>query len=639
MDGLYDKLGEYENLDELNYLASKLDEMSQGEYEQFQAAMEIGDHSGSLQEIINLTENLDCYDVYPDIRDHDDLGRYYIEELDAMQVPEHLRNYIDYEAYGRDIALEEGGEFTDFGYVRDTGERFDEVYDGERGSIPEEYRVMTFQDDIPEEEISEWAMDIAYDMDEFFRQHDPQYAAEHPEEHAAKEEIYENLMAGRISALDEKLSALGQTQEDYLPSEIEKFKDATGYEEFLDVDPAAIREAIQNPDKSHVDEMLAFAEQAGREYEAELSGKAPEQLSDDRDGRMMTASMELAGDIDLFFRQYDMEYTAMFPDDIVQKRVMQEYLYRGDTAAIKEGLINEGRERDLAEEAAPLIGRLDAYEKEFCVDRLTPDDRETGETVRTPRGTFYVTDMSREQMEAAGYGLHHQSDDGKYLIMGNGDRAFAIRNEEAQEHAGPEKMTVLVVEPRKEPYLKEIDPGLHSLQAEVGGDIAASYPFSDPVGLVCNDEGKLIGLELNRGLRDEDGNLYDIMAGTFLVVGLGEEDFTSLPPELAQKYAEHFKQPEQFINLNGQIIALPVEPENPLRTAEMTLEDDYGMIDGVINNGRKGEELEAAKGEARRTSPEKRPSIRERLAEAKKECGERKPPDKAHQKKPPEHDL
>ena len=546
VDGLYDKLGEYENLDELNYLASKLDEMSQGEYEQFQAAMEIGDHSGSLQEIINLTENLDCYDIYPDIHDHDDLGRYYIEELDAMQVPEHLRNYIDYEAYGRDVALEEGGEFTDLGYVRDTGSSFHEYYDGEHGSIPEEYRVMTFQDDIPEEEISEWAMDIAYDMDEFFRQHDPQYAAEHPEEHAAKEEIYENLMAGRISALDEKLSALGQTQEDYLPSEIEKFKDATGYEEFLDVDPAVIREAIQNPDKSHADEMLAFAEQAGREYEAELSGQTP----------------------------------------------------------------------------AP-----------------SPDDRETGETVRTPRGTFYVTDMSREQMEAAGYGFHHQSDDGKYLIMGNGSRSFAIRNEETQEHAAPEKMTVLVVEPMKEPYVKEIAPGLHSLQAEVGGDIAATYPFSDPVGLVCNDEGKLIGLELNRGLRDEHGEIYDIMAGTFLVVGLSEDSFTSLTPEQVQKYTEHFKQPEQFISLNGQIVALPVEPENPLRTAEMTLEDDYGMIDGVLNNGRRGEELEKAQGEVRRTTPEKKPSIRERLAEAKKECSERKPPDKAHQKKPPEHDL
>ena len=76
VDGLYDKLGEYENLDELNYLASKLDEMSGDEYERFQAAMEVGDHSGSIQEIINLTENLDCYDIYSGIHDHDDLGRY-----------------------------------------------------------------------------------------------------------------------------------------------------------------------------------------------------------------------------------------------------------------------------------------------------------------------------------------------------------------------------------------------------------------------------------------------------------------------------------------------------------------------------------------------------------------------------------
>ena len=502
---LYDKLGEYENLDELNYLASKLEEMGEGEYAQFQAAMEVGDHSGSLQEIINLTDNLDCYDLYPSIQDYDDLGRYYIDELDAMQVPEHLRNYIDYEAYGRDVALEESGDFTDLGYIRDTGSSFHEYYDGEPGSIPEEYRVMTFQDDIPEEELSEWAMDIAYDMDEFFRQRDPQYAAEHPEEHAAKEEIYENLMAGRISALDEKLADLGQTQDDYLPSELEKFKEASGYEEVLDVSPEP-----------------------------------------------------------------------------------------------------------------------------------TPDDRETGETVRTPRGTFYVTDMSREQMEAAGYGFHHQSEDGNYLIMGNGSRAFAIRNGEAQEHAAPEKMMVLVVEPMKEPYVKEIDPGLHALQAEVGGDIGATYPFSDPVALICNDEGKLIGLDLNRGLRDETGEIYDIMAGTFLVVGLDGEDFASLSPELAQKYTEHFRQPEQFISLGGQIIAVPVEPEkdNPLRTAEMTLEDDYSMIDGVINNGRRGEETE----KAAESGPGKKPSIRERLEDAKKECSEHKPPEKGRPgRDTPEH--
>ena len=166
----------------------------------------------------------------------------------------------------------------------------------------------------------------------------------------------------------------------------------------------------------------------------------------------------------------------------------------------------------------------------------------------------------------------------------------------------------------------------------MGGDIAASYPFDDPVGLVLNDEGKLIGLDLNRSLWDDRGDIYDIVAGTFLVVGLGSENFASLPPEMIQKYTEHFKRPELFAGINGQIVSVPVEPENPLRTAEMTVEDDYGMIDGVINNGRRGEEREKAQAHT-----EKKSSIMERLADAKKECAERKPSEKAApHKKPPE---
>ena len=78
-------------------------------------------------------------------------------------------------------------------------------------------------------------------------------------------------MAGRISALEEKLAALGQTQEDHLPSEIEKFKDATGYEEFLDFDPAEVRAALEDPDRSRVEEMLAAAERAEREYAAQAA--------------------------------------------------------------------------------------------------------------------------------------------------------------------------------------------------------------------------------------------------------------------------------------------------------------------------------------------------------------------------------
>ena len=663
VDSLYSKLGEYENLDELNYLASKLDEMSESEYAQFQAGMEMGDHCGSLQEIINLTENLDCYEVYPDIHDYDDLGRYYIEELDVMQVPEHLQNYIDYEAYGRDVALEENGTFTDQGYVRDTGDSFHEYYDGERGSIPDEYRVMTFQDNLPEEEKSEWAMDIAFDMDEFFRQNDPQYAAEHPEAHAAKEELYESLMAGRISALDEKLAALGQTQEDYLPSEIEKFKDATGYEEFLDFDPAEVKAALDDPEKSHADEMLSAAEKVASEKMTVLVVEPmKEPYVKEIDPDLHSLQAEVGGDIGATYPYSDpvalvcndegkligLDLNRGLRDedgeiyDIVAGTFLVVGLGEEDFASLSPELIQKYTEQfKTPERFMQINGNIVVLpvpaEKQDLA--YLPDRFETGERVQTPRGSFQVTAMSREQMEAAGYGFHHESEDGKYLIMANGSRAFAIPNGDTPEHTAPEKMTVLVVEPMKEPYVKEIDPGLHALQAEVGGDIAASYPFDDPVGLVLNDEGKLIGLDLNRSLRDEHGEIYDIVAGTFLVVGLGEESFTSLPPELAQKYMEHFKQPEQFINLNGQIVALPVEPENPLRTAEMTLEDDYGMIDGIINNGRRGEELEKAQAEARRTTPEKKPSIRERLEDAKRECGERKPPDKAHQKKPPEHDL
>ena len=96
---------------------------------------------------------------------------------------------------------------------------------------------------------------------------------------------------------------------------------------------------------------------------------------------------------------------------------------------------------------------------------------------------------------------------------------------------------VLVVEPEKQPYAKEIPSSLESLQHEVGGYIQATYPFAEPVALICDEEGKLNGSPLNRALRDNEGHIYDIMAGTFLVVGLGEDHFTSLAPELVQRFA------------------------------------------------------------------------------------------------------
>ncbi len=126
-------------------------------------------------------------------------------------------------------------------------------------------------------------------------------------------------------------------------------------------------------------------------------------------------------------------------------------------------------------------------------------------------------------------------------------------------------MNVLVVEPYKEPYEKEIDPGLESLQHEVGGDIECVYPFDDEVAVICNDEGKLEGLPLNRSLRDEDGEIYDVVAGTFLVVGLGEENFEGLSKEQMDKFKAHFKTPEQFIMIGGEVVSIPLgdSPSSP----------------------------------------------------------------------------
>ena len=125
-------------------------------------------------------------------------------------------------------------------------------------------------------------------------------------------------------------------------------------------------------------------------------------------------------------------------------------------------------------------------------------------------------------------------------------------------------LSVLKIAPGQFPQQVEIDNDLKALQEAVGGFIGASYPFADdPVAIVYNDDGKLMGLPLNRALRDKDGQMYDAVAGDFLVVGLGEEDFASLTPEMAQKYEQLFHQPEAFLKLGNRLLVLPVPDEPP----------------------------------------------------------------------------
>ena len=144
IDGLYRFLGEYESVDELNYLASMLAELDEWELEKFEAALECGDYTSNVEMLINLAQNLDCYELYPDITDNQELGLYYVEQLETLKIPEYLEHYIDYEAYGRDMAINEGGVFTSNGYVFNNGDTFTEHYKGRH--IPDDYRIFAYPD-------------------------------------------------------------------------------------------------------------------------------------------------------------------------------------------------------------------------------------------------------------------------------------------------------------------------------------------------------------------------------------------------------------------------------------------------------------------------------------------------------------
>ncbi|WP_300418406.1 antirestriction protein ArdA [uncultured Oscillibacter sp.] len=141
MPQLHKHLGEYESIDELNHLACLLSELNEYELEVFEAVMDSGEYTGSVKDLINLAQNLDDYNFYSDIHTEEELGRMYIQELEAVPVPEHLIDYIDYEAYGRDVRINEDGHLAPGGYVVGGGS-FVEHYHGIE-DIPDEHRVFS----------------------------------------------------------------------------------------------------------------------------------------------------------------------------------------------------------------------------------------------------------------------------------------------------------------------------------------------------------------------------------------------------------------------------------------------------------------------------------------------------------------
>lgn len=126
-----------------------------------------------------------------------------------------------------------------------------------------------------------------------------------------------------------------------------------------------------------------------------------------------------------------------------------------------------------------------------------------------------------------------------------------------------ETLKVLMVKPGELAYPIEIEDSLESMQKTVGGMIEEYMPFEDDVALVCNEEGKMLGLPLNRAIKVNDNEIADIIAGDFFIcyAPIDSEKFLSMPDDLMEKYEEKFKQPEEFFRHGNGIIAIPYMPE------------------------------------------------------------------------------
>ena len=214
--------------------------------------------------------------------------------------------------------------------------------------------------------------------------------------------------------------------------------------------------------------------------------------------------------------------------------------------------------------------KTDAFKAEFdnVINTLRFDEEHGGILKNRSSLAKYCFEHADSRMddEFRNFGFRADTEEYSYLIRCNPNKGeynayiYAYDRDLLDEALlpAPELMNVIVVEPERKPYLKAIKTGLEALQREVGGDIQALYPYEDLVALICNENGKTDALPLNRALRDEDKHIYDVVAGTFLIVGLGEESFVSVPDELVDKYKDKFRTPELFMNIDEKIVVMPM---------------------------------------------------------------------------------
>lgn len=248
--GISVPLLECKDINELNYLATKIEDLDEDELGVFMAVVEIDEHCDTTADLINLTGNLDCYEIQPEISDYEDLGKWDLYERSEFtrRVVEALEDYIDFESYGHDVAYNEGGKLADACYVYPSGVGFYEEYNGDPAAIPKEYVVYT--PDLlnldPDEKLA-WAIPLAVSLDSFFRESDAGYAAQYPDISTQQENLCDSLVDGKIAAIERKLADMGQSERDALPTELADFKRLSGYDLEMEKPPETMKVLVVVP--------------------------------------------------------------------------------------------------------------------------------------------------------------------------------------------------------------------------------------------------------------------------------------------------------------------------------------------------------------------------------------------------------
>ncbi len=173
----------------------------------------------------------------------------------------------------------------------------------------------------------------------------------------------------------------------------------------------------------------------------------------------------------------------------------------------------------------------------------------------TLQKTVTVTANSKEEAEDL---VHDEWSMGVHILSADDFVDATIEMKEERENL----LDVLLVEPMKPPKEFQVADTLEALQGMVNGYIETVNMNDDPVVLICNEEGKMNGSTLNRAIYDKQGEIVDVIAGSFLIVGSGDEKFESLSQAMKEKYAKEFETPEKFFKLAGKVIAQKVTPTN-----------------------------------------------------------------------------